>query len=196
MNRQTKILKSTVAATVLAMGLGGASATLAGSNSDYSGAMHDAWVDGKVETAFALNPHLNPFSIDTDVENGTVWLTGTVESDIDRDLAGEIALSVDGVKKVENKLEVAKMEKSSMEKATDNFMQHVSDATTTATVKTKLLANGNTKGLQINVDTNDNVVTLRGTVGSDEIRDLAEALAENTDNVERVENELKVMKGS
>jgi hyperosmotically inducible protein len=60
-------------------------------------------------------------------------------------------------------------------------------------VKAKLLANNNTDGLKINVDTNDNVVTLRGTVQSDEIRDLAEALAQNTESVKSVENKLEVM---
>lgn len=196
MNNRKTTLKTAFSGAALSVLMAASPLAQAGSESGYTGAMQDAWIDGKVETAFALNQHLNPFRIDTDVENGVVLLTGTVESDVDRDLAGQIALSVDGVSKVDNKLEVAPGQKSDMEKAADDLLQKVSDATTTAVVKSKLLANGNTKGLQVNVDTQDNVVTLRGTVESDEIRDLAEALAENTDNVSRVENRLEISKES
>lgn len=163
----------------------------------YQGAMKDAWLDGRIETAFTLNRHLNPFSIDTKVENGVVLLEGEVESDIDRDLAGEIAQNVDGVASVNNELTVRG--ENSMEKMTgkakktaNSFMQTVGDATITATVKTRLMANSNTKGLSINVDTKDDVVTLSGTVESSEERDLAEALAKNTGDVARVENKLVV----
>ncbi|MEQ8206809.1 MAG: BON domain-containing protein [Woeseia sp.] len=163
----------------------------------YQGKMKDAWLDGRIGTAFTLNRHLNPFSIDTKVENGVVLLEGEVESDIDRDLAGEIAQNVDGVSSVKNELTVSgdnSMEemKGKAKKTANNFMQTVGDATTTAAVKTRLMANGNTKGLSINVDTKDDVVTLSGTVESSEERDLAEALAKNTGDVERVDNKLVV----
>ena len=190
MNSQKNTLKTTIAAVVATLCLSGSPAVLA--DGGYSGAMQDAWLDGKIETAFTLNRHLNPFTIDTKVENGVATLEGSVESDIDRDLAEQIALSVEGVTKVENHLVIAQQEESELKKASDSFLQAVDDATTTAVVKSKLLANGNTNGLKINVDTHHNTVILRGEVESDEVRDLAEALAMNTENVERVENELKV----
>lgn len=187
----------------LAAALGGLALTagspaLADPGNDYSGKMKDAWLDGRIETAFTLNQHLNPFSIDTDVEGGVVTLDGTVESDIDRDLAAEIALNVDGVKDVDNRLKtggestVTAMT-SSAKRAAGNFMDKVDDATVTATVKTRLLANDNTKGLSIAVDTRDNVVTLSGAVASDEERELAAALANNVSDVETVNNRLIVV---
>lgn len=194
MRYQMKSKKTLMAAAVLTACLAGAPVAQAGSENEYSGEMHDAWLDGKIETAFTLNRHLNPFQIDTDVENGMVYLDGTVPSDVDRDLAGQIAKSVKGVKKVENRLQVAEMPEGEARQARDNLFQHVSDATTTAVVKSKLLANGNTKGLKINVDTKDDVVTLTGSVESAEVRDLAEQLAQNTDNVKSVKNRLEVMK--
>lgn len=193
MNCQKTTLKKTIVATALALCLGGASATFAGEKSDYSDGLKDAWLDGKIETAFALNQYLNPFAIDTTVENGVAYLEGSVESDIDRDLAGQIALSVEGVSKVENDLVIAETVESEGNETSNDFLQAVNDATTTAMVKTKLLANGNTSGLKINVDTHHSTVTLRGTVESDQVRDLAEALAQNTDNVKSVENELEIM---
>lgn len=194
MRHPMKPKKTMIAAAVLSACLAGAPMAQAESENEYSGELHDAWLDGKIETAFTLNRHLNPFRIDTDVENGMVYLDGTVSSDVDRDLAGEIAKSVKGVKKVENRLQVAEQQEGEVERAADDLMQNVSDATTTAMVKTKLLANGNTKGLKINVDTNDDVVTLTGSVESAEIRDLAEQLAQNTDSVKSVNNRLEVMK--
>lgn len=211
MNSRKNILSMAIASATLLAGLGVAPVALAevdpehseGRETQYSGELHDAWLDGKIETAFALSRHLNPFRIDTQVENGMVSLTGTVESEIDRDLAGEIAMSVEGVREVDNKLQVGEgedrefaeaddMEGNETEEASNDFMRAVNDATITATVKSKLLANDNVKGLEIDVDTDDNVVTLSGTVESAEIRDLAEALAQNTENVERVENNLEV----
>lgn len=184
-------------AVMVALSLGAGGTALADSNTDYTGAVKDAWLDGRIETAFALNRHLNPFAIDTEVDNGVAYLSGTVESDIDRDLAAEIALNIDGVTEVENKLQVK--EKGTMEKVADSakqktnsLMQSIDDATITASVKTRLMANGNTKGLGINVDTDNEVVTLSGKVRSAEERDLAEALAKNTESVARVSNKLTV----
>lgn len=196
MSYQMKPRSAVLAGAVLSICLAGAPYVHAESQPEYSGELNDAWLDGKVETAFALNRHLNPFRIDTEVENGTVYLDGTVESDIDRDLAGEIAKSVGGVVKVENRLQVEAMDEGSMDQASNDLLQTVNDATTTAVVKTKLLANANTKGLKINVDTENDVVTLSGIVESDEERDLAVKLAQNTDSVESVENRLEVMKDS
>jgi osmotically-inducible protein OsmY len=45
------------------------------------------------------------------------------------------------------------------------------------------------------VDTKDNRVTLSGEVESDEARQLAEQIAENTKNVAGVENNLRVTRG-
>lgn len=184
-------------AVMVALSLGASGAAFADNNSGYTGAVKDAWLDGRIETAFALNRHLNPFAIDTEVDNGVAYLSGTVESDIDRDLAAQIALNIDGVTEVENELQVQEkdtMDKmaDSAEKKTNSLMQSISDATITASVKTRLMANGNTKGLSINVDTDDDEVTLSGKVRSSEERDLAEALAKNTESVAKVHNNLTV----
>jgi osmotically-inducible protein OsmY len=163
----------------------------------YEGAVKDGWIAGKIETVYALNSNLNAFEIDTDVENGIVHLTGLVESDIDRDLAGEIAKGIEGVVDVENDLMV---EKTARQMATERsaangkrtFGGWVDDATTTAAVKAKLVGNSNTKGLQIDVDTMDDLVTLSGKVSSSEIRQLAEEIAGNTGDVKGVRNQLVV----
>lgn len=160
-------------------------------------AINDAWLHGKLESALLFNEHLNSFVIDTDVKNGTAYLRGAVESDIDRDLAGEIATSIKGVTDVKNELAVDKA-KAAMSRDSDaakerqGFKQSVSNATLTARIKTQLLMNGNTGGMAIDVDSEQGAVTLSGEVMSDEERDLALKLAENTSGATSVTDQLVV----
>lgn len=160
--------------------------------SSWSGEARDAWLDGRIEAAFALNEHLDPFDIGTRVESGEVTLSGSVESQIDKDLAAEIARSVDGVEDVNNELTVEPETSKAKQRASGrSFADRVGDATTTARVKTALLANQSTSGLDIDVDTRGGVVALRGEVRSEQEGDLAERIAANTEGVKRVENQLE-----
>lgn len=178
--------------TVLTL-IGGALATTPLLGAEPKGEPKDAWIQGKIETVYTLNRHLNGFTIDTDVTNGAVHLTGRVESDVDRDLAGELAKGIDGVVSVDNDLVVeANSRAATVSGAERPLSARISDATTTAAVKSKLLANGNTDGLDINVDTRGDVVTLSGEVGSAEEKQLAEQIARNTADVSDVRNQLVV----
>lgn len=160
--------------------------------------VRDAWLDGKLETALLFNQHLNSFSIDTEVENGVAYLTGAVESDIDRDLAAEIAKSIDGVVRVENQLVVDETRVKSANESDDaarkqrSFKQAVTDATLTAKVKSQLLLNENTKGLQIDVDSRNGEVTLSGKVASAEEKQLAEMIADNANGEAAIHSRLQV----
>jgi hyperosmotically inducible periplasmic protein len=154
---------------------------------------NDTWLEMQLETAYLFNPHLNNLTIDPEVNNGEVMLTGTVRSDIDRDLAEEIARSLDGVKSVENSLEVEEdVEEQTLSESDTDFLQKVKDATTTAQVKTRLIGNGNISAGDIDVDTRNNVVRLSGKVGSDSERQLAEFIARNTSGVLAVANDLEI----
>jgi hyperosmotically inducible protein len=70
------------------------------------------------------------------------------------------------------------------------------DATITAKVKTALIAEPGLKGLSIDVDTSNNVVSLNGTVGSDAARAQAEEIARKTEGVKEVKNNLTVKASS
>lgn len=70
--------------------------------------------------------------------------------------------------------------------------QQVDDAAITAAVKAKLAADGDINPFNIDVDSNDGVVTLQGRVEKDEARTKAEQLARDTENVRRVINLIKV----
>ena len=160
----------------------------------WQGKANDAWLDGKVETAIMLNGELNNFEIDTDVKRGKVILSGTVASEIEKDLAGQIAHNVDGVQDVDNQLKVKDGYRGKMEQAGDNFASTWNDLTTTAALNMKYAANDDLAATDIDVDTKRGVVTLSGTVKSEAARDLAVAIAEGFDDVRDVEDKLVVRK--
>jgi osmotically-inducible protein OsmY len=186
MNKKLSIISLAVAGALASVGA-------QADSSKFTGEIKDAWLTGKIETVLALNAQLNPFKINTDVEGGVVHLTGLVEDDADRDLAGEIAKGIDGVIKVDNDLEIDE-ERAAARADQDgrDFGSWVDDTTTTAVVKSKLLGNGNTSGLKIDVDTADDVVTLSGRVESSDEKNLAEQIARNTGDVRSVRNHLVV----
>jgi hypothetical protein len=70
------------------------------------------------------------------------------------------------------------------------------DAALTAKVKTALSLNERVPAGEINVDSDDGVVTMRGEVASAEVRDLATQIAENTPGVREVRNHLFVVSPS
>ena len=76
--------------------------------------------------------------------------------------------------------------------STESAGTQVDDAAITASVKAKLATDGNINPFNIDVDTNEGVVTLQGRVDKEEARTEAERLARETDGVRRVINLIKV----
>ncbi len=159
-------------------------------------AVRDAWIDGRLQATFALNSFLSQFSIDTSVDGGVVKLSGTVGSDIQRELAVTLARQVDGVENVQDALTIRNESAAAPDQPVGDrpptFRQRVEDATATARVKTNLQSNGNTRALSIDVDTEDGVVILKGTVSSLKEKMLAEMIARNTDGIANVRNQLEI----
>lgn len=178
-------LKPLIAAGTILLGTAGVPVLAAG-----DGKGSELWSEAVITTTYTLNRHLNPFDIDVEVSGGVATLRGTVESGVERDLAEELALGVDGIGAVRNEIEVnPEIEPRA---GGDDFGDTVRDANITAMVKSQLLWNHNTHGLQIGVDTEDAVVTLSGAVESDAESQLAEQIARNTGEVVDVRNRLLV----
>lgn len=150
----------------------------------------DLWLESKLVTTYALNEHLNPFDIGVDVVDGKAIITGVVDNEAEKDLAEELAKGIEGIREVENNLLIKPGTEGKEERG--QFMRMVSDATITARVKSRLLWNENTHGLNINVNTKNGYVTLDGSVDSEVEADLAEQIARNTKGVKRVESRLTV----
>ncbi|MGO2011180.1 MAG: BON domain-containing protein [Pseudoalteromonas sp.] len=159
----------------------------------------DAWVDGKAETVLLMNSNLNNFDINTDVKNGKVTLTGKVKSDLDKELAEELVLSIDDVMDVDNQLTVIQDKKSAMMKSKDmdsddSADSDLTDAKITTVITTRYLFNSEVSGTNIDVDTDKGVVTLNGTVESDAEKQLAVKIASNAEDVRDVKDNLTIVK--
>jgi osmotically-inducible protein OsmY len=178
-----KIALATAAAGLIGMTPVGAQAA----QSDLQTQLSQARQEGSIWTAFALNRHLSPFNIGVKVEQGTAVLTGKVENQVDKDLATQIAGDTQGINKVDNQLEIDPQ--VAAEPGTKaNMAQRFDDATLTATIKSKLLWNSVTEGLNIDVSAAKGVVTLKGQAKDAEAKQLAGSLASNTDGVTEVNN--------
>ncbi|MER2493051.1 BON domain-containing protein [Catenovulum sediminis] len=160
----------------------------AGDSNTWQDTSKDAWIDGKAEATILFNTQLSAFDINTDVEKGHVILTGKVDSEVDKALAEEIVESLEGVKGVENHLIVVNQDKSK----DSQLMASLNDSKVATVVKTKLLLESEVGGTDINVEVKNGVVTLKGEVESASEKQLAVAIAQNTDDVKNVINQLKV----
>jgi hyperosmotically inducible protein len=99
--------------------------------------------------------------------------------------------------KVEQKTDRAE---GKMERAGDTAKDMATDAKTgmsdswlTSKAKIALFADDRVKGRQVNVETKNGVVTLRGKVDSAEAKSAAESVAKGVDGVKSVKNELQVV---
>lgn len=161
-----------------------------------AGNFQEARMEGQLWTTYALNTHLNPFDLKVDVDNDTAIIEGEVDESVKKELAEQIALSVNGIEDVDNRIKVIEdLDVASASEGEDedrSFGDRVSDATVTASVKSKLLWNRDTAGLSIDVDTENGIVELEGKAESEASRELAERLAANTDGVHEVVNNIVV----
>ncbi|WP_339721121.1 BON domain-containing protein [uncultured Paraglaciecola sp.] len=181
-------MKRTTISILIATAISTASLNVSAENTWKEGAK-DAWIDGKAESTLLFNGNLNSFDINTDVKNGTVILTGKVDNSVDKALAEELVASLEGVTEVENNLTVVSAENP---KQDDEMMQKLRDSKVETVVKTRLLFESQVSGLDIEVEVNSGTVTLTGSVDSDSERDLAVAIAKNTDDVTNVINKLEL----
>jgi hyperosmotically inducible protein len=150
----------------------------------------DHWIKTQLITQYGRNSELTTLNIGTRVDNGVVTLTGQVSSQAEKALAGRIAANVDGVTRVDNQINVGV---PPIARSAPNTLYHfTSDANTTTMVEMRLLQNKKTDQLQLQVNTNDHVVTLDGTVETQEQRQLAGRIAQGTMGVQEVINNLRV----
>jgi hyperosmotically inducible protein len=177
-------------ASGIALAIGATSAAYAGDT--VSQDVTDARQETQIWTTYALSPYLRAHDLKVSVHGGKATLSGTVEEDVNRDLAKQIALGVKGITDVDNQIVVKADYIPPKSSADRSFGEVVDDATITAAVKSKLLWSKNTDGMEIDVDTRAQRVTLKGKAASAESRDLAGRLATNTRGVHAVDNRLTV----
>lgn len=187
-------------------------------------AIKDGWLVMKIHSEFVDEDVLSGSNIDVDVKNGMVTLQGTVPSEAARARALAAAKANDGVKGVTDQLRVVPGARAgTMERAADKTERAGEKAAdkaeragekTAATgrsagraiddgwVKSKIyaqyMADWNTvlNDSDIDVDVENNMVTLNGTVKSAEAKAKAVSIAKATDGVKGVRDNLKVAAGT
>ena len=129
-----------------------------------------------------------------DLTVGPVATSGADDRDRDGDRDRDYSESARQTgRDVKEKTETATHDaKVKSEQAADKTGDVLSDAAITSAVKTKFLAESGVPGTTIDVDTNNHVVTLTGTVKSKAEANKAVAIARDTKGVKRVVNHLKV----
>lgn len=155
-------------------------------------ALNDLRQETQIWTAYATQEHLRGLGISVDVENGRATLTGTVESQVEKDLAEQIARGVDGIVAVDNRLQVDPELVVHRRSGPRDFGTVVADATVSARIKSKLLWNSATDALDIDVDTREGRVTLTGAADSAAARELAGRIALNTPGVASLDNQIQL----
>ena len=181
----------------------------------------DGWLVMKVHSEMVDEDVLSGSNIDVDVKNGVVTLQGTVPSEAARSRALAVAKANDGVKNVVDQLKIApagtrparstrpKTRPSGPATRPQRAGEKAADKTVSATKKTgramddgwikskiyaQYMADWNTvlDDSNIDIDVNNNVVTLNGTVKSAEAKAKAVATAKATDGVKSVRDNLRV----
>jgi hyperosmotically inducible protein len=173
-------------------------------------------LDERIEKRLS-NSTLKKYDVKVSVTNGVATLTGTVATEADRRKATELA-TIPGIARVENQLivdlaaptgttgtmkskakEGAEKTKEGAEKAVDKTKEGLSktgevitDGWITTRVHSKFVGEDLLKDSDINVDTNDHVVTLRGTVRSAAGRARAVEQAKEVEGVHRVIDQLTI----
>ena len=208
MSYRTGIAALAIAALTLAPSVARAQAP---STTKSAEKVDDSTLDKRIETRVKADAMLKHDKIDVDVKDTVVTLTGTVHSHGESQRAEHLA-KIAGVSRVDNKLEVetaattgaGEKSKGTMEKAGDKTGkamdkagektkdaasatgEAITDTWITTDLAAKFVDEPTLKGSNINVDTKDHVVTLKGTVMSEAGRARAVAIAKGTKGVSRV----------
>lgn len=160
----------------------------------------DADLKNRVEAALEADKALAKSDIRVkSVNAGVVLLEGDAKTLTDHRRAIENAAGVPGVVRIESSIE-------SPDELADAEIWHEGDpdASTaesstardmwiTSKAKLRLMASSDTPGLEINVDTSDGIVTLFGTVPSEQSKQAAASEVGKVDGVREVKNDLQVV---
>jgi len=152
----------------------------------------DPGITATIKSKLAADDQVKAYEIDVDTKEKVVTLTGTVDTATAKSRAVELATNTAGVSRVVDNLTVGEATAAVPPPVPDAAQATLSDPALTGAVKTALLADGLVKGLKIDVDSRDAVVTLTGEVHSQAERDRALQIARDTPGVKEVQDRLRL----
>ncbi len=152
----------------------------------------DAWISGKIKLTLLFHRKVSGINTKVDVKDGIVTLKGEALSIAQKELTGEYAKDIDGVKDVKNDMTVA----AAPETAAKTEAQKIDDASITAQIKLALSTHRSTIAVKTKVDTHTGEVTLTGTGSSSAEISMVTKLVEDIHGVTGVKNEMTVSAGA
>lgn len=155
----------------------------------------DALLHLRVRTALLEHLKTQALGIDIDVAGDSAVLSGHVDSRADRILAEEVALSVEGIEDVDNRIEVranASDESAPVAEAVGKAERKFNDALLETRVQTRLVRELGEVGFRIDVEAADGEVILRGAVPDRARKKIALSVARKVKGVSEVHDLLKV----
>jgi osmotically-inducible protein OsmY len=152
--------------------------------------LEDSAITAQIEGLFLANAHLNPFNINTTTVGGVVTLSGGVREEAQKTLATDLARTVQGVKEVKNQIVVVPTATGQKERR--GWRQKAEDKGAAAAVRARLVGKGQFAGLKIGVACVNREITLYGVVHSESQKAHLGAIAEETQGVASVVNNLTV----
>lgn len=162
----------------------------------------DSGLVARVQAKFYQNADLRPSQIDVAAENGVVTLSGTVSSEARKRDAVAVARNTDGVADVHDNLVVDRtvpplpgQPAAAADKDSVDLSTQAADAWVTTKIQSRFYLDPDVKGRNIDVSTEQGVVTLSGEVTTAAIRDQAMTIARETEGVTRVVDRLTVAGG-
>jgi len=155
----------------------------------------EARQETQIWTTYALSPYLRANDLQVSVREGKATLTGKVAEGVNKDLAKQIALGVDGIKSVDNRIEIIPNYKEPEQAKDRSYGEKVDDASITSAVRSKLAWSRYSDDLKAEVQTTRGMVQLSGTADTTEAKDAAGKLAMNSHGVHGVNNQLTVQPG-
>jgi hyperosmotically inducible periplasmic protein len=159
-------------------------------------AQSDPGITTSVKSQLAADDLVKARRIDVDTRDRVVTLSGEVRSAAEEAQALNIARNTKGVADVVDQLSVVPESQAVPTTGITPIEPGVAvvktDAGITADVKTRLLADPDTSGLRIDVDTKNNVVTLTGTLRTQAEKTEALQIARQAEGVTNVIDRLTV----
>jgi len=148
----------------------------------------DGWLSMKVKGALLFNRNVSAVNTEVYVTDGMVTLKGHADSQAQKDLTGEYAKDIDGIKGIDNQMTIVEPG----DKKDENKDNKIDDASITAQVKMAFLTHHSTSAFKTGVETNNGIVTLSGNATTGAGKDMATKVAGNINGVTNVINNMTI----
>lgn len=187
MTMNPAILLKTLLCSVLVLLVG---TSFAGASSRKN-SLQDTWLTSKTKIALAADERVKGTQVSVETSKSVVTLRGKVDSDNARDAALEVARGVDGVKKVNNDLQVvAPARRDSVDDRDEAITERIKDK---ISLDADEMNDTRLESASIDVVTNAGVVSLTGEVPDIVVSAQASWTAWQVRGVKSVRNDLKIV---